>query len=400
MPSPLNETDNPSHGEKSASDVSADRPSAPVRTGNKGRIWPAEAIQYQDRLTGRSVRQITNHPSIHHHPFVYIPAFDDAMQWIVFVSHRTGRPQLFVEERSTGRLIQLTDRDDLNEWSIHPSHDGRFVYFTAGCGAWRINITTSEEECLVHFGNVPMIPPGMVADAMGTTTLSTDDRWWAVPVKVDAKARMHIIDTSTGGCQPIFEANVIGHPEFHPRDSTLLHYAGAYHNRMWVVRRDGSEHRLVYERDVVKKEWIVHEIWNPLKQELLTVNWPHGIVGVDINDGTIRRVSDFPGWHLSIDREGHTMVCDTTWPDRGLHKFNPQVRQDVPTTLCESASSNEGKHWETNHCPYDDGPVKVYAPQHTHPHPNISPDGRSVVFTSDRSGHAQIYEVALTPADH
>ena len=43
-------------------------------------------------------------------------------------------------------------------------------------------------------------------------------------------------------------------------------------------------------------------------------------------------------------------------------------------------------------CPYDDGPVAVYAPQHTHPHPNFSPDGHYVVFASDRSGWVQVYE--------
>ena len=395
MSSPLKNGEPPVSRIPPSRKVSDEQSASATQTGNKGRIWPAESVVHRDRLTGVAVRQVTTHPSVHHHPFVYIPSFDDAMQWIVFVSHRTGRPQIFVEERARGRLIQLTDRDDLNEWSIHPSHDGRFVYFTAGCGAWRINITTFHEECLVHFGDVPMIPPGMVADAMGTTTLSADDQWWAVPVKIDTKARLHIINTSTGDCQPIVEANVIGHPEFHPRDSSLLHYAGAYHNRMWVVRRDGSEHRLVYERDVAKKEWIVHEIWNPLRPELLTVNWPHGIVGVDIETGNLRRVSSFPGWHLSIDRAGEHLICDTTWPDKGLHWIDPQGNDDPPKLICESASSNEGKHWETDHCPYDDGPVKVYAPQHTHPHPNISPDGRFLVFTSDCSGHAQLYEVAL-----
>jgi serine/threonine protein kinase len=55
-----------------------------------------------------------------------------------------------------------------------------------------------------------------------------------------------------------------------------------------------------------------------------------------------------------------------------------------------------GEHWNTDHCPYDDGPVQVYAPQHTHPHPNFSPDRSKVVFTSDRSGFAQVYE-AMKP---
>jgi oligogalacturonide lyase len=40
---------------------------------------------------------------------------------------------------------------------------------------------------------------------------------------------------------------------------------------------------------------------------------------------------------------------------------------------------------------HNDGPVAVEAPQHTHP--PFAPDGSRIVFTSDRSGHAQIYEV-------
>lgn len=58
--------------------------------------------------------------------------------------------------------------------------------------------------------------------------------------------------------------------------------------------------------------------------------------------------------------------------------------------LAESRSSNAG-----DHCPYDDGPVEVFAPQHAHPHSAFSPDRSRVVFTSDTSGIAQFYEVTL-----
>jgi len=367
------------------------RPSTP----GKGRLWPAEARCFQDRLTGAKVRQITTHPSLHHHPFVYLPAYDDQMNWLVFVSHRSGLPQVFAEDRATGQLVQLTDRADLNEWSVHPSHDGRYVYFTAGSGAWRVDTETLHEECLAHFGDVPMIPPGMVADAMGTTTLSHDDRWWAVPVRVQERSRLHIIDTSTGSSHPIVEASVIGHPEFHPRDANLLRYAGAYHSRLWVVNRDGGNHRLAYQRDAIKKEWMVHEVWNPLRAEILVVNWPHGLLGIDAVNGNVRIISSFATWHISVSRDGSQLVCDTTFPDLGLHLLDPRNGSADPRLLCESAATNEGSHWQTDHCPYDDGPVKVYAPQHTHPHPSFSPDSRRVVFTSDRTGHSQIYEASL-----
>ena len=89
------------------------------------------------------------------------------------------------------------------------------------------------------------------------------------------------------------------------------------------------------------------------------------------------------------------MVADTNYPDSGLHCFDSSDGTGKPRPLCASRSSNVGAHWNTHHCPYDDGPVQVYAPQHTHPHPCFSPDGRRVVFSSDRTGHTQVYECVV-----
>src|SRR3954470_16416138 len=108
---------------------------------SKGQRFPSESRETTDPSSGRRIRQVTNHPSIHHHPFFFVPAYDDAMRRLLFVSHRTGTPQLFAEERASGALIQLTDRPDLCEWSFHPSHDGRFVFFTACCAGWRLDLT-------------------------------------------------------------------------------------------------------------------------------------------------------------------------------------------------------------------------------------------------------------------
>jgi oligogalacturonide lyase len=53
-----------------------------------------------------------------------------------------------------------------------------------------------------------------------------------------------------------------------------------------------------------------------------------------------------------------------------------------------------GEHW-AGPFPYDKGPISVYAPQHTHPHPSFSPDSRLALYTSDHTGYAQLYEVEL-----
>jgi oligogalacturonide lyase len=91
------------------------------------------------------------------------------------------------------------------------------------------------------------------------------------------------------------------------------------------------------------------------------------------------------------------MVADTNFPDMGIQLFSPRDGIGSARTLCYPEASNQGEHWG-GPFPYENGPIKVYAPQHTHPHPSFSPDSRYIVFTSDRTGYAQVYEAEI-PAD-
>lgn len=360
--------------------------------GNK---YPAEGAVETDRQTGRLVRQVTSAPAIHHHPFFYIPAFDRAGEKLFFVSHRTGSPQIFFEEGPGGPLVQVTERTDLNEWSLHPSTDGRHVYYTAGNSAFRTDLVAMKEQRLHDFGDKPVRAAGFVGAAMGTTTLSADDRWWAISVKTGAGFTLYVLDTETGAADAILERETIAHPQFHPDDSTSLRYAGPHTARLWIISRDGSDHRMVYERDAARREWIVHETWRPGSREILAASWPHGVVAVDVDTGRRRWASRAPAWHPMVSRDGRWIVADTNYPDVGLLLLPTDTAGGPVETLCYPQASSVGAHWHHDHCPYDDGPVEVYAPQHTHPHPSFSPDGRRVVFTSDKSGFAQVYEVEI-----
>jgi oligogalacturonide lyase len=357
---------------------------------SKGRTSPAETRWHTDGTTGRRIRQVTAHPSLHHHPFFFVPPWDDAMRRLVFASHRTGAPQLFAEEGE--RLVQLTDRPDLAEWSFHPAHDGRFVFFVAGTRAVRLELETLREDVLADFGAVEMREKGMVGAAMGTTTLSRDDRWWAVPVKAGAVSRFCVIDTQSGESRVILERDTIGHPQFCPDDPDLIFYAGPLTDRLWLVRRDGSGHRRLWRREH-ELQWLTHESWLRGRRELAFVDWPHGMRAIHVDTGELRWITRFPAWHAHPDDTGSWLVCDTNFPDRGLHRFAAEGEGEAEL-LCEPRSSSIGAHW-AGPFPYNDGPRAVYAPQHTHPHPRPAPDGTRVLYTSDVSGHAQLYEVYL-----
>jgi len=355
----------------------------------KGSVHASESRWLADAATGRRVRQVTQHPSIHHHPFFFVPPWDDAMRRLLFVSHRTGAPQLFAEVDD--RLVQLTDRPDLAEWSFHPSHNGRFVVFVAGTQAVRLDLETLAEEVLADFGRVEMREKGMVGAAMGTTTLSRDDRYWAIPVKVGSVSRFFVVDLATQTSRVILERDTIGHPQFCPDDSSLIFYAGPLTDRLWLVNRDGSGNRRLWQREH-KLQWITHESWLRGRREVAFVDWPHGMRAVNVDTAAVRRITRFPAWHAHPDDTGSWIACDTNFPDLGIHRFT--IGEDQAEKLCEPKSSSVGAHW-AGPFPYNDGPREVYAPQHTHPHPRPSPDGRRVLYTSDVSGHAQLYEVML-----
>jgi oligogalacturonide lyase len=362
---------------------------------SKGRIWPKESVSIVDPRSGRRVRRITSHESIHHHPFFFVPAFDRAGKRMVFISHRTGTPQIFFEDRASGDLLQITDRQDLAEWSVHPSADGHHVYFVAGTGAWRIDLDTLAEEQLADFGAIEMREKGMVGAAMGTTALSANGRWWAVPVKAGKVSRFMLIDTERKYCDVFLERDTIGHPQFCPDDDDLILYAGPLTDRVWITDRSGKANRRLYARKN-RMQWITHEVWLPGRKAVAFVDWPRGTRLVHL-DGTAEWITTFPAWHAAPDDAGLRFVCDSNFPDRGLHIYEVAGAPDAPAQfLCASEASSEGAHWG-GPFPYNDGPVAVEARQHTHPHPRFAPDGRSVIFTSDRTGHAQIYEVTLDP---
>jgi oligogalacturonide lyase len=361
----------------------------------RGAHYKSEARELVDPACGRRVRQVTRHPSIHHHPFFFVPAYDRAMKKLIFVSYRTGRPQIFFEDRASGDLVQATDRDDLADWSISPSADGCYVYFTAASSAWRVDLDTLEEEQLADFGAVEMREKGMVGAAMGTTALSASGRFWAVPVKTGRSTRFVLIDTQAKTSTEFLERDTIGHPQFCPDDDDLILYAGPLTDRVWITDRSGARNRRLYARED-RMQWITHEVWVPGRRAVAFVDWPRGTRLIDVETGAVDWITRFPAWHAAPDVTGERFVCDTTFPDRGLHIFAVNGPADGKPThsLCLSEATNEGVHWGGSF-PYNDGPLDVEARQHTHPHPRFAPDNSRVVFTSDRSGHAQLYEVML-----
>ena len=363
---------------------------------SKGQRYPSESCITYDEKTGARVRRVTSVPAIHQHPYYYTSAYDDAMRWLVFTSTRTGNPQIFVEDQASRELIQLTDRDDLPSGSILPSHDGEHIYFSAGAAAWRINTETYVEELLLSVEDVANRLGEPVELSGGVTGLSHDDAWLALAFGAGDSRALAIMNTANGEWEIILRGP-IGHCQFCPDDSTLLWYGKSLQERLWVVNRDGSNNHRLYQRH--PDEWVTHESWIHGTREVAFAVWPHELRAVHVDTLEVRHITSFNAWHASSNRSGTLMVSDTAFPDIGLQLFDPRDSVGKPTTLCHPEASCLGDHWK-GPFPYSNGPIPIYAPAHTHPHPSFAPNGRYVVYTSDRDNPVQeshVYEVELAP---
>lgn len=351
-------------------------------------MFPSEAHYLTDEDTSLRIRQVTDAPCINHHPFFLIPAYDPAGRYLYFVSHRTGSPQLYAEDTAAHCILQLTDEPGLDEWSVHPCGDA--VYFVAHGCAMRAFPHNGTVETLLTATEVHQRFHGVLGE--GTTALTQDGHRWAI--RIQQEHGFGILLWENGRWTQVYSGNMVAHLQFCPDDPDLLFFAGPLTDRVWVLDLAQGKAKRVFTRDAQRKQWITHESWIPGRRELSLVDWPHGIIAVNVDTSATRRVTTMNAWHAIANSQGTLMAADTNFPDTGIWLFDPRQTEAHPRLLCCPHASCMGAHWAEPFS-YDNGPIKTCAPQHTHPHPRFSPDGRRLVFASDRSGFAQLYEVML-----
>ena len=142
------------------------------------------------------------------------------------------------------------------------------------------------------------------------------------------RADRHRAKTST----VFLERDTIGHPQFCPDDDDLILYAGPLTDRVWITDRSGARNRRLYARED-RMQWVTHEVWMPGRRAVAFVDWPRGmrddrrrprrraLAHAYSRPGTRRRTTP-----------ATRFVCDTNFPDRGLHTFG-----------CSTASGRRGR---------------------------------------------------------
>jgi oligogalacturonide lyase len=359
-----------------------------------------EVSSYRDRASGVTVTQLTNYRGHSHHFYFTNPGWYAGGRKLLFASDRCNRTNLYGLDLQDGEIEQLTDlepvalprelefvracknplREEACFWhdlellavdletrqtrvlcQIEPrwcvsqtnaSADGRYIYF----GVWEDLSARFEVDLLRGY-------------------VGFEETWAAKPLSQVLRAPVE-----GGAAEVVFEERSwIGHVNTSPTQAELLTIChegpwGKVDQRIWGL--DAANGRAWKIRPTGPGEVVGHEYWYA---DGLRVGY-HGhlagrrILGRARWDGSEVSEAAFPGetGHIFSNDEG-LIVGDGAGVIR-LWKWDGS-RYRGPRLLCRHDSA-----------------MQI---QQTHPHPRISPDGRYVIFTSDRSGYGNIYKVDL-----
>lgn len=349
---------------------------------------------------------------------------------VVFLSDRTGQPNIFLRDLKTGKDKQLTFNTEgflksyvyfdgtpyrgLGRASVSLDAKRGVVYYLQGrkiCavdtnGTQRVlaEYPTNQMTAFTHIsedGTRLCVPTTDARALDGDTQLKGNP-----PYNIDARVQkenlssyLRVYDTASGKeilCEPVPKAWVT-HVQFSPRDNNLILYnhewsADAGIRRMWLW--NGKEHiRLRTEGEGRSREdWTCHEMWERDGSAIIYHgNFRNGptYIGRVKPDGTDRVEIALP---KSWGRYGHFTGGDPGW---------------LVTDGCYEQPGDFGKwggawisvlkvDWAAKR--YDWQPLlrhgTSWSSQDAHPHPIYSHAGDSVFFTSDKGGKRAVYRVA------
>jgi hypothetical protein len=351
-------------------------------------------------------------------------------QHLVFLSDRTGCPNIFIRDLAAGTERQLTRNTE--------GFLKSYVYFDGvpyrGLGRASVSVDPQRgmiyylqgrQVCVVDTNGTSRVLAELPADQMTAFThVSGDGKRLCVPT-TDARALdgdklltgkpkynidervqqenlssyLRVYDTSSGKellCERVPKA-WITHVQFSPRDPNLILYNHEWPGdcgirRMWLW--DGQRHiRLRNEGDGRKREdWTCHEMWERDGSAIIYhggyAKGPSYLGRVNPDGSGIVEIALPKEWnrygHFTVGRPGwlvsdgcYTQAGDPKGQGAWISALNVDwaTRQYKWQPLCLHGSS-----WKS---------------QDVHPHPIFNHAANAALFTSDKDGKRAVYKIAV-----
>ena len=369
----------------------------------KGETFASEWTEFRDQATGVRVHRMTAHPSINHATYFLQSSFSPDGQALLFVSYRDGgRAGLHeIWPFPDGPIRQLTEGEGLHPFSPAYHPDGGSIFFVRGGDIWRLERRSLAESCIVHFEGTQL----------GECSVGGGGEWLTAAIKQGSQSGIVTGKADGTDWRTIPFPRTVIHPQFHPLDPEWIEFAGDPAPRIHRVRRDGTGLECMYDHS--NGEFVVHETFLGNTGDLVYTVWPRALWRMDWRTRERSPIAEFNAWHITPNRAGTLVLCDTNHPDEGI--FLIDTATGFRKRVCLSLATNQGSQWKTSRYALGEdfaaarsaaktgGTLSwmevatdtVYGPQWTHPHPSFSNDETKVVFTSDRTGHPQVYVAEL-----
>ena len=350
---------------------------------------------------------------------------------LVFISDRTGHPNLFLRDLASGTERQLTKNTEgylksyvyfdgtpyqgFGKASVSLHYPSGMLYYIHGREIRQVDLNGNERvlarypknqmTAFTHLSadGKKLCVPTTDARALDDEAALKDDPEYDIDARVQSEelsSYLRVFDTETGKeiiCEKVKKC-WITHVQFSPVNSNLILYNHEWPSdcgirRMWLF--NGSEHiRLRTEEDGRSRhDWTCHEMWERDGSAIIY----HGgypdkrsYIGRVNPDGTGIKEIALPAHykrygHFTVGHPG-LLVSDgyyeidhdnDTWGGDWISRvdINWEEKSCVWTPLCRSSSS-----WSS---------------QDEHPHPIIDNANCFAYFTSDMEGKRAIYRVKI-----
>jgi len=358
-----------------------------------GKIIPCEKKTWIDDTTGYEITQWTTTGN-NNHPYFTNESFIDDTTAIIF-SNRTGGRQLYKLNLQTGEMIRMTDAESLRIMDHLPQF--KKLWYIDGTKLRELNTATLVSKDVYNFNDLYDILSFSITCDGKYLVFATDlgsRKSTTCEYGPFAILKLNLEDKSITKITPDLGYN-ISHVQANPVDPSLILYCwqwdapgrarlvGATPIRIWWVNINGTDGGPFAQPFGLHR---THEAWTPDgKYVTYSGDFRFGtqkgreVLGIQSIDGTLNTLYDASVWHghQNMFKDNKHWVADLyNHDERFLMLFEKNREPKLKSTkLFRHASSWGG--------------------QSSHPHPRFSPNGRYILFSTDKSGSPQVYTVKI-----
>ncbi len=381
---------------------------------------PSERSTYTDPDTGATVIQWTGAPCTNQHLYFTSPSVTADDRWLTILSDRSGSPNLYAIDRGDGTIHQISHNEKgLLRSYVYPQGGLQGLSKASPCLdplRNRLFYIRDHAVCVAELDKaagaereICKLPPEWYTafthispDGKTLCVPCTDPRAFVDPVKDQWEqmrsvpgrmgneklfSRIYLIDVRTGNSRLAAEVPFwVTHVQFDPmgtgrilfnREGFLERIGQPSHDRIWCLEPDGLFRPLSPQPP---GEWRSHENWAPDGKSLVYHGGRDGkaFVAARTWDGRLLQetsLEEITFWHATAALDGRRLFVDR--PDGLIAVVDPLATENRLVNICRHDSSVEN--------------------QDAHPHPITTASGNSLIFSSIRTGHGQVYKVLLKP---